>query len=209
VYEQKVAITSPEGKVLKMRRVVVKLDVATRDGELEMAVVTNLPKSAADATKAADAYRKRWTIETMFQSLTQMLQGEIDTLCYPKAALFGFGVALATYNVLSTVQAALRAKFGVQKVQQEVSPFYLAHEVQASHQGIEIVFDPEVWVPYQRMPPQALAKVLLGWAAHVNLSKYPRCPRGPKKPVPKRTRFAGKSHVSTARLLARAEKRSD
>jgi hypothetical protein len=209
VYEQKVAITSSEGKVLKMRRVVVKLDVATRDGDLEMAVLTNLPKSAADAAKAADAYRKRWTIETMFQSLTQMLQGEIDTLCYPKAALFGFSVALATYNVLSTVQAALRAKFGVQKVQQEVSPFYLAHEVQASHQGIEIVFDPEVWVPYQRMPPQALAKVLLGWAAHVNLSKYPRCPRGPKKPVPKRTRFAGKSHVSTARLLARAAKRSD
>ncbi|MBV8432340.1 MAG: IS4 family transposase, partial [Solirubrobacterales bacterium] len=40
------------------------------------------------------------------------LDGEINTLGYPKAALFAFCVALVSYNVLSTVKAALRAVHG-------------------------------------------------------------------------------------------------
>jgi IS4 transposase len=99
--------------------------VPTRDGDNEMAILTNLPQEDAIATKIANLYRNRWTIETMFQSLTQMLRGEIDTLGYPRAALLGFGIALVTYNILSTVQAALRAKFGVEKIQEEVSGYYI------------------------------------------------------------------------------------
>ena len=53
----------------------------------------------------------------MFQSLTQILRGEIDTLAYPRAALLGFAMALVAFNMLSTVQAALRSAFGVEKVQ--------------------------------------------------------------------------------------------
>lgn len=208
VYEQAVALTNSEGEVLKLRRVVLRLDTPTRDGDQEMAVLTNLPKGVLDATEASELYRKRWTLETMFQSLTQMLHGELDTLGYPRAALFGFGVALATYNVLSSVQAALRAKFGTEKIQEEVSAFYIALEVQASHQGMEIVFDPEVWEEFPKLSPKALGKELLRWAAHVKLTKYRRHPRGPKKPVPKRTRFVDKMHVSTARLLAKSRKKS-
>jgi hypothetical protein len=39
---------------------------------------------------------------------------------------------------------------------------------------------------------------------HVRLDKFKRTKRGPKKPVPPRTKHAGTPHVSTARLLARA-----
>ena len=98
---------------MNARRIVIHLDTPTRDGDTEMAILTNLPSNAAQAVGVAELYRGRWTLETMFQSLTQMLQGEIATLGYPRAALLGFGVALASYNVLSTVQAALRANFGV------------------------------------------------------------------------------------------------
>jgi hypothetical protein len=208
VYEQAVSLANDDGEVVNLRRVVIRLDVPTRDGDHEMAILTNLPKRAADATYTAELYRRRWTLETMFQSLTQMLQGEIDTLGYPGAALFGFGVALATFNVLSTVQAALRANFGAEKIQQEVSAFYIALEVQASHQGMEIVFDDNVWEAFPKMSPKAVGKKMLEWAAHVKLAKYRRHPRGPKKPVPKRTRFVDKMHVSTARLLAQARKKS-
>jgi hypothetical protein len=202
-----VAVTNADGEVLKMRRVVIQLDVPTRDGDNEMAVLTNLPKGAADAVKVAEVYRKRWTLETLFQSLTQMLEGEIDTLAYPRAALFGFSVALATYNVLSTVQAALRAKFGVEQVQEEVTAFYIALDVQASHQGTEIVFHPEVWERFPKMSAKALAKEMLEWATRVKLSKYRRHPCGLKKPVLKRTHFVDKMHVSTARLLAKSRKK--
>ena len=60
----------------------------------------------------ADLYRKRWTLETAFQELEASLNGEINTLGYPKAALFAFCVALVAYNVLSAVKAALRSVHG-------------------------------------------------------------------------------------------------
>jgi IS4 transposase len=47
----------------------------------------------------AALYAARWTIETAFHPLTLELQCEVDTLGYPKAALFGFCVALGADNV--------------------------------------------------------------------------------------------------------------
>lgn len=208
VYEQAVSITNGEGDVLNLRRVVIQLDSPTRDGDQEMAILTNLPKRAAHAEKVSTVYRQRWTLETMFQSLTQMLEGEIDTLGYPRAALFGFGVALATYNVLSTVQAALRAKYGSERVQEEVSAYYIALDVQDTHRGMVVCLDQSVWTHLSQQSPKAIAKTMLGWAGHVDLARYKRHPRGPKKPVPKRTKFVDKMHVSTARLLAKSRKKS-
>ena len=173
-----------------------------------MAILTNLPPTAASAVVVAELYRKRWTLETMFQSLTAMLQGEVATLGYPRAALFGFGIALAAYNALSTVQAALRAQFGAEKVQDEVSGYYIANEVRATASGMTIAVEPIAWKAFQSMTPTALAKEMLSWASHVQLRKLKRHPRGVKKPVPKRTRYAKETHVSTARLLAESRKNS-
>ena len=145
----------------------------------------------------------------MFQSLTQMLRGEIDTLGYPRAALLGFGIALVAYNILSTVQAALRAKFGAEKIQEEVSSYYIAHEVQSVSRGMNIAVEPDNWTAFHKMPYKTLCSLLIKWAGHVDLRKYKRHPRGPKTPVPKRDRFVDKTHVSTARLLAaKSRKRS-
>src|SRR5262249_25373442 len=76
-----------DGKEYWMRRVVVRLDEPTRDGDTELALITNLPDEVTAKT-VADTYRKRWTIETGFAELTETLCCEINTLCYPKAALF-------------------------------------------------------------------------------------------------------------------------
>ena len=206
VYEQQVTITGPDGKPMEARRVVIRLDKPTRDGDTEMAILTNLPSRVANAIAVAALYRKRWTLETMFQSLTLMLQGELATLGYPRAALFGFGVALAAYNVLSSVQAALRGHFGVEKVQEEVSGYYIANEVRATASGMAIAIEPLVWERFQTVSPAALAKEMLHWAARVKLAKFKRHPRGIKKPVPKRTRFAKETHISTARLLAESRR---
>ena len=207
VWEQSVTLVTPEEEEIKARRIVIRLDTPTRDGDTEMAILTNLLKSVADAVQVAELYRKRWTLETMFQSLTLMLEGEVAALGYPRAALFGFGIALATYNVLSTVQAALRAEFGVEKVQDEVSGYYIANEVRRTVSGMAIAIEPLDWEPFQTMTPAALAKQMRRWAAHVQLRKFTRHPRGPKKPVPKRTRFLKETHVSTARLLAESRKK--
>lgn len=207
VFEEPVTIDVGDGQVIKARRVILRLNEPTRDGDTEMAVLTNLPAGAASAVKTVETYRDRWTLETMFQSLTVMLQGELDTLGYPRAALLGFGVALASYNVLSTVQASLRASFGVDKVQEEVSGFYVANEVRKNNFGMSVALEDSVWVPFQTMPPAALATELLRFATNTNLRKFKRHPRGPKTPVPRRTRFVDETHVSTARLLAKSRKK--
>jgi hypothetical protein len=49
------------------------------------------------------------------------LHSEINALGYPKAALFGFCIALLAYNVLAVVKAALRGVHGEEKIADEVS----------------------------------------------------------------------------------------
>jgi hypothetical protein len=136
--------------------------------------------------------------------LTQTLHAEIAPLGYPKAALFSFGVALVSSNVASAVRAALRAKFGHDKVEEEVSGYYIANEVRNTYAGMEIVLDESIWEQFQTMPPKALAEKLVEYAGHARLAAFKRQPRGPKKPVPPRTRYVNETHVSTARLLARS-----
>jgi len=208
VLEQMVRVRCPGGNTLDMRRVVVQLHKPTRDGDGEMAILTNLPADAAASAAVAELYRKRWKLETVFQSLTQMLAGEIDTLAYPRAALLGFAVALASFNILSTVQAALRGQFGVEKITEEVSGYYIANEIRITVGGMQIATEPEDWRVFQRMTAEELAQNLVSWARYAHLPKYKRHVRGEKKPVPKRTKYQDKTHVSTARLLANSRKKS-
>lgn len=113
-------------------------------------------------------------------------------------------MALVSYNIASVVRAALRAKFGHDQVEDEVSWYYVANEVRVVSGGMDVALDEEVWTRFQTMSPQELGRALLSYAAHVHLPAFTRTKRGPKKPVPPRTKFTNTPHVSTARLLARA-----
>lgn len=68
-----------------------------------MAVFTNLRKAVASAILVSHIYIKRWTVEGLFQVVSDTLECEINTLGYPKAALFSFCMALVAYNILSVV----------------------------------------------------------------------------------------------------------
>ena len=121
VWEQVVCIESDSGQVLVLRRIVLALHEPTRDGETEIALLSTVPSEAASACVLAEVYRRRWTIEGAFQELAEHLASEINTLGYPRAALFGFCVGLVAYNVLSVVQAALRSVHGAKKIEEEIS----------------------------------------------------------------------------------------
>jgi IS4 transposase len=56
-------------------------------------ILTNLPACRVSAKRVARLYRKRWTLETALQHLEAYFHSEINTLAYPKAALFGFCLA--------------------------------------------------------------------------------------------------------------------
>ena len=82
ILEQTIVIEEEDGTKHRLRRIVVKLKKATEDGDWELAILTNLPKTVS-AVVVSEAYRKRWTIEGGFQDLTTTLDCEINTLCYP------------------------------------------------------------------------------------------------------------------------------
>ena len=137
----------------------------------------------------------------MFQTLTEALRCEIDTLAYPKAALFGFCVALVAYNVLATVRAALRSEHGAEAVETKASNYHLADEVATTYEGMMIALPPSEWEPLGRLSVAELAEFLREAASQAWLAKYPRATRGPKKPPPRKTSGRTNHHVSTARLL--------
>ena len=204
VYEQSMEITDPKtGATLAIRRITVKLYQPTRDGDTELHILTNVPRKAGNALKLAKLYAKRWTIETMFQELTETLTCEIKTLGYPKAAVFAFCLALVAYNGISVIKAALRSVHGADTVEENVSGYYLSLEISKTYTGMMIAIPPKHWTVFRDMSVARLAMVLKELAHYVDLSKYQKHPRGPKKPRPERT-YAGRSnHVSTARILAK------
>jgi Transposase DDE domain len=203
VFEQEVTFVTPEGAEFTARRIVLRLDKPTQDGEKEIAILTNVPEGDAGAVLIANLYSKRWTVEGLFLTMTQILDGEQPSLCYPKAALFTFAVALVSYNLASTVRAALRGTFGHEKVEREVSWYYVANEVRVTHGGMDVAVDEEAWVPFQTMSAADLAARLKEYASNVKLDAFKRSRRGPKKPRTARTKHTDTPHVSTARLLAR------
>ena len=201
VHEQPVVVRDGQGNELRLRRIRIRLDQPTRDGEREVFLLTHLPKKV-NARKVARLYRKRWTIETAFQELAEHLNSEINTLGYPKAALFGFSIALIAYNVMSVVKAALRSVHGAETIEREVSGYYVADEISATYRGMMIAIPEKQWQLFRRMTIQEFARVLRMLASNVNLRKYKKHPRGPKKPPPPRRRDKNRPHVSTFRLIA-------
>jgi IS4 transposase len=206
VFEQTLRATNDAGEALVLRRITVVLDQPTRDGETEIHLLTNVPAKDARAKVIADLYHRRWTIETAFQELEATLNGEVNTLGYPKAALFAFCVALVSYNVLSTLKAALRSVHGEAVVAERVSGYYVADEIQMTHRGMMIAIPEDEWVVFHDLTPLELAGELVQLAGAVRLPKYRKHSRGPKKPKPKKQSGAKIKHVATAKILTARQK---
>ena len=205
VREQRVSILDDGEQKVFLRRVVLDLDEPTRDGETQLAVLTNLPEKTGART-VGQLYRRRWTIETAFQELACALQSEINTLCYPGAALFAFCCAVVAYNLLGVVKGAVRAAHGPDKAE-KLSGYYLADEVAGTRRGLLIAIPEAAWGVFQRMTAAQLAEVLRELAGKVRLAAFRRHRRGPKKPPVKRTYDQDQPHVSTAKLLEQRRQR--
>jgi Transposase DDE domain len=198
VYEQKIDLMF-EGEKRTFRRLTIELREPTRDGDMVLHVLSNLPKEIS-GLQIAELYRKRWTIETLFYEVTQTLSCEINTLCYPRAALFVFCLALMASNAVAVIKAALRAVHGDDEAD-ELSGYYMALEIKQVHEGMMIALPPESWELFANMSAKMFAKTLKEIAKHVDLKMYRKSRRGPKKPRPKMDRYKNGGHVSTHKLL--------
>jgi IS4 transposase len=206
VYEQPVQIVDEAGQLLDLRRIELHLDVPTEEGDSIICLLTNAPKSRLTAKAVARLYRKRWTIEGMFQRLEGVLHSEVRTLGRPRAALFAFGVALVAYNILAVLQAAIEAAHPEAKEAGiELSAYYVSHAVKLVYAGMMMAVAPAVWSLFeQSFSAQELGHLLIDIAAYAEPRRFRKHPRGPKKKVKKKAYVqpqVARRHISTARAI--------
>jgi hypothetical protein len=194
IFEQNVTV---DGR--KYRRVRVELANPTRDGDTHLDILTDLPPEIPAATVAA-LYRRRWTLETAFQHVEKHFNSEIETLAYPKAALFGFALALVAYNVFSVIISTLDCAHE-KPVSKDISGYYIAHEIAATYLALVHLGAGLDWQSIATCPPPEFAAWLRETALHVRLDTLKKHPRGPKKPKQKPPYDPSQPHVSTYQLL--------
>jgi IS4 transposase len=205
VYQQSVQVEDEEGHTLQLRRIELHLDVPTEDGDTVIRLLTNVPEEQLSAMEAARLYRRRWSIEGMFQRLEAALKSEVRTLGHPRAALLAFGTAVVAYNVLSVLQSAVEAAHPEAKAEGvELSSYFVAVEVRATWHGMMIAVPEEAWAAYDGQSPRQLARSLMRIAAHAEPKRLRKHPRAPKRKVKKgyAPGHVVRRHVSTARVLA-------
>jgi IS4 transposase len=201
VYEQQVQLNCG----LECRAIIIHRDQPLQDGGVKVVLLTNVPAKKGAACPLANLYLQRWTIEEAFRQLTEYLSCEVQTLGYPKAALFAFTMAVLAFNTLTCVKAALRATHS--EGQENWSTYYMAWEVKATFEGMQVAVPPAEWQPFAAMTNESLAEFLRQVAAKIDPARYAKHKRGPKKTV--RRKKAKSRHVSTAKILqARKLKRT-
>ena len=112
------------------------------------------------------------------------------------------------HNLLAVVLAALRGVHGEEKVDEEVSLYYIANEISTTYQGMMIAVPAPEWDVFYSMSPVELAAILLELAQGVRLQAIRKSPRRPKKPRPQVKKPARKGHVATAKLLMNRQAKS-
>jgi hypothetical protein len=191
-----------EGGVRRPRRIVLRLDEPTRDGEMEIVLVTNLP-AAVTARRCCEAYRGRWRIEGHYQALTDLLHCEVPTLGYPRAALFALSMSAVAGNALAVLKGNLRVAHGPE-VAAEVSDFAPVDEVAEVYPGMMMAVPPARWPDLSWSRARTVSELLNELAARVPVNRMLRSRRGPKKPRPRRSSGKRLHHVSNKKLLERA-----
>ena len=133
--------------------------------------------------------------------LTTTLNCEIKTLCYPRAALLVFCVAVVAYNMQSAIKGVMRAEHGEAKVEADLSDYFVSSEIGQVSRGMMVALPPEEWAIFRDMSLGEYVAFLRRLARGVDFSRYPKSRRGAKKARPKRRYDPKHPHVSVAKIL--------
>ena len=169
VFEQKIHIINSDGNRLPARRITIELENRTPDGQLDLHILTNLPKRF-QCLKLSEFCHRQWTMECAFQELAVVLQNEVETAGYPGAYFFVYCLALVAYNILSAITSVLGAIQKKTNDIDDVSWFYLANEIGSAWRGMMIAIPSQNWSDtYANLTTRQLANTLLALAKNVCL----------------------------------------
>lgn len=202
LHEQLLRVTTKSGDALTMRRLTLRLDQQTRFGEDELHLLTNLPEEVK-GKQVTEIYRGRWSVEAAFMHLATALRSEVNTLGYPDAALFAFGIGLLLYNVLALLEAAVEtAQPRRAGKARRLSPYYLSEEISSVYRGMMIAVPADQWRDaFGRMSNAQFARTLLAVAKKVKVGPLLANPPPRKTPPAQRQSGGRGGHVATQQLL--------
>lgn len=207
-YEQALVITEPGSEEeLIVRRVTIELSEPTRDGDQEIHLLSNIPVEEASTEKLAELYRNRWTIERVFFEIERAFDAEIATLGYPPAALFALSLGFVAYNAVAVLLAAMGRAHGRRRVRNEVSLYYVSLEIRQTWDGMQVAVPAKHWRVFALQSDEQFAETLIEMASQMNLPRYQKHKRGPKKKPPPKSKYQNGGHVSTAKLIAKQTSR--
>lgn len=202
IFEQPIWVDDPECKDrrYRLRRIVLRLDHPTREGEAEIVLITNLPDTVP-ALLCCNVYRGRWEIEKHFQKLTDLLHCEIPSLGYPLAALFAFCMSVLAGNALAILKGNLRAVHGDEMVT-ELSAYALVNDAAEIYPGMMIALPPTEWMFLEACSAVQIAELMNQLAEKVPIERMFRSRRGPKRPRKDRGSPGSRiHHMATKKLL--------
>jgi len=206
VSEMEIDVEDPEtGRSKRMRLLTLELDTPTEDGDTTIRLLTNLKR--VDARRICELYRERWRIERHFSMLKTVLNGEVDSLGQPRAALFALCMAMVAGNALGVVKRLLSEAHGAD-LWEQLSGYYLTDEVCFNYRAVELLVGDSGRARLSAMP----AREFWAWYQEVASRVRPWAftktrARGPNRPQPKPISGKRRPHYSTHRLLAEKEKR--
>jgi hypothetical protein len=199
VWEQPVEVEDTDtGARRRMRRIILKLDTPTAEGDTEIVLLSNL--KGIDALRICELYRARWTIERHFSLLKSVLHGEIEGLGRPRAALFAMGMAMVAGSALNVVKHALGVTHGVEEFE-KLSGYYMADEVAGNYRAVDKLVAEAEWLALGSQPATEFWRWSVAVGAQVRTRGLHKHPRGPKEPQPRRASGKDRHHYSTYRLL--------
>jgi Transposase DDE domain len=199
VYEQAMEISTAD-QTLVVRRITLELVEPTRDGDMEIHILSNVPKDDANGCVLADLYRSRWEIENAFYILTMTLNCESKANCYPRCALFQFCMAMFAYNCRQVLLAALYAEHKQESVE-AMSQYQIAKDIVGPMEGMQTAITDEEWEVMIPKRAEGMAQLLREISRKVDIRSYRKSVRGPKQPTIKRKRCKAGTHVATHKLL--------
>lgn len=182
----------------RLRRIVLRLDVPTDEGETEIALLSNL--EGICPLRICELDRNRWRIERHFSLVKTVLHGEIESLGQPRAAVFAMGLALVAANALGVAKQALRVTHGEEEFE-KLSGYYLADEVAGNYRAVDVLVEEAEWLALGATPGEGFWGWCQSVASRVRTAGMHKHPRGPKKPLPPRASGKDRHHYSTYRLL--------
>lgn len=100
--------------------------------------------------------------------------------------------------------ASIRGAYPDNNINEEVSEYYIAEEISTTYNGMIIGVPDEQWHFFRDRTVSQVGVLLIELAFWIDLSKFKKHKRGPKKPPLPKNQFKDKPHVSTAKLLALA-----